>query len=194
VYVSYAWGDDFSQDARQRTEVVDRLCQRLTQEGWNVLRDSGVMRPGELISGFMKRIGRADRVIVVLSDKYLQSTYCMTELYGIYQRSVGEKEDFLRRVIPLTLQDARISTRDDRLAYAQHWKREFERLDADFAEPERRKLLGEGDFAEYRAMRQWYTQLSDMLRHINDVLHPHGFRAIVKDDFAALRQMLQRAG
>ena len=31
------------------------------------------MRPGELISGFMKRIGRADRVIVVLSDKYLHS-------------------------------------------------------------------------------------------------------------------------
>jgi hypothetical protein len=53
-----------------------------------VLRDSGVMRPGELISGFMKRIGRADRVIVVLSDKYLQSTYCMTELHSIYQRSV----------------------------------------------------------------------------------------------------------
>jgi internalin A len=193
AYVSYAWGDNSSQDARQRTEVVERLCQRLAQEGWNVLRDSGVMRPGELISGFIKRIGRADRVIVVLSDKYLQSTYCMTELYGIYQRSVGEKEDFLRRVIPLTLQDARIGTRDDRLACAQYWKRAFENLDADFADPERRKLLGEGDFAEYRAMRQWYTQLSDMLRHINDVLHPHGFDAIVKDDFAALRQMLQRA-
>ena len=40
-------------------------------------------------------------------------------------------------------------------------------------------------------MRQWYTQLSDMLRHINDVLHPHGFEAMVKDDFAVLRQMLQ---
>jgi internalin A len=191
LFVSYAWGDDSSEQARLRTEVVDRLCQSLAPEGWNVLRDNKSMRPGELISGFMKRIGRADRVIVVLSDKYLQSTYCMTELHAIYQRSLEEKEDFLRRVIPLTLGDVRISTRDDRLAYAQHWKQAFERLDADFADPERRKLLGEGDFAEYRAMRQWYTQLSDMLRHINDVLHPDGFDAIVKDDFAALRQMLR---
>jgi hypothetical protein len=36
------------------------------------------MQPGDLISAFMKRIGRADRVIVVLSDKYLRSPYCMT--------------------------------------------------------------------------------------------------------------------
>jgi len=27
------------------------------QEGWSVLCDSGVMRPGELICAFMKRIG-----------------------------------------------------------------------------------------------------------------------------------------
>lgn len=30
-----------------------------------------------------------------------------------------------------------------------------------------------------------------MLVHVNDVLHPHGFDAIVKDDFNALRQMLR---
>jgi internalin A len=52
----------------------------------------------------MKLIGRADHVIVVLSDKYLRSPYCMTELYGIYQRSLGEKEDFLGRIIPLALE------------------------------------------------------------------------------------------
>ena len=51
LYVSYAWGDDSSELARQRTEVVERLCQRLAQEGWHVLRDKDVMRSGELISG-----------------------------------------------------------------------------------------------------------------------------------------------
>jgi hypothetical protein len=67
IFVSYAWGDNSSDDARQRTEVVDRLCEALRQDGWNILRDKTDMRPGELISGFMKRIGLADHVIVVLS-------------------------------------------------------------------------------------------------------------------------------
>jgi hypothetical protein len=73
IFVSYAWGDDSSEDARKRTEVVDRLCERLRQDGWNILRDKTAIRYGDLISGFMKRIGLADHVIVVLSDKYLRS-------------------------------------------------------------------------------------------------------------------------
>ena len=60
-----------------------------------MVRDKNAMRSGDLISGFMKRIGRADRVIVVLSDKYLRSPYCMTELHIIYRRSNEEKEEFL---------------------------------------------------------------------------------------------------
>jgi internalin A len=185
VYVSYAWGDDSSEAARQRTEVVDRLCQKLAQEGWNVLRDKDAMRPGELISGFMKRIGRADRVIVALSDKYLQSTYCMTELYSIYQRSIGEKDDFLHRIIPLAL-DARFDTWRDRDRYAEYWETEFQGMERAL------KRLSVPDFALYKAMQDWANRVGDMLAYASDVLHPHGFEAIVKDDFAALRQMLQR--
>jgi internalin A len=187
VFVSYAWGDDSSQEARQRTDVVERLCQSLSQEGWKVLRDNEVMRRGDLISGFMKRIGRAGHVIVVLSDKYLQSTYCMTELYGIYQRSVGEKEDFLRRIIPLALADARFGTWRDRANHAKYWKKEFIEMKRHLSD------LGVADFGLYKAMQDWYNHVSDILAHVNDVLHPQGFEAIVKDDFAALRQMLQRA-
>ena len=126
IFVSYAWGDDSSADARQRTEVVDRLCETLGQHGWKILRDNNALRSGELISGFMKRIGLADHVIVVFSDKYLRSPYCMTELHYIYQRSLGEKEDFLRRIVPLVLDDARFGTRRDRVEYAKHWEAGFE--------------------------------------------------------------------
>jgi hypothetical protein len=163
-----------------------------SQDVWNILRDKTDMRSGDLISGFMKRIGLADHVIVILSDKYLRSPYCMTELHSIYQRSVGEKEDFLRRIIPLSLDDARFGNRRDRLVYAEHWKQEFQSLNEDLRDENRRLLLGREDFADFKAIQQWYPQVSDMLRYMNDVLSPHGFDEIVKDDFAALRQMLER--
>ena len=92
IFVSFAWGDNSSQEARQCTEVVDLLCETLRQHGWHILRDSNVLRSGDLISGFMKRIGLADHVIAVSSDKYLRSPYCMTELHSIYQRSLEEKD------------------------------------------------------------------------------------------------------
>lgn len=145
------------------------------------------MRPGDLISGFMKRIGLADHVIVVLSDKYLRSPYCMTELHSIYQRSVGEKQDFLRRIIPLRLADARFGTWRERLVYTKHWRAEFEEMELHF------KDVGEADFRLYRAMQEWHNRIGDMLAYVTDVLTPHGFDEIVKDDFAALRQMLQES-
>jgi internalin A len=80
IFVSYAWGDNSSDDARKRGEIVDRLCETLDKDGWNTIRDTKGLQHGELISGFMKRIARADQLIVVLSDKYLRSRYCMTEL------------------------------------------------------------------------------------------------------------------
>jgi internalin A len=186
LFVSYAWGDDSSEDARKRTKVVDLLCETLGQHGWNILRDSNVLRSGELISGFMKRIGLADHVIVVLSDKYLRSPYCMTELHSIYQRSLGEKEDFLNRIIPLRLADAQIGTWRDRVTYAEYWEAEFKAMEQKF------RHLAEADFALYKAMQEWHNRIGDMLAYVNDKLVPHGFDEIVKDDFAALRQMLER--
>jgi internalin A len=115
------------------------------------------------------------------------SPYCMTELYGIYQRSVGEKEDFLRRIIPLALDDARFGTWRDRDKYAAHWETEFKEMEQAF------RRLGVAGYTLYTAMRDWANHVSDMLAYVNDVLHPHGFEAIVKNDFAALRQMLHRA-
>jgi hypothetical protein len=146
----------------------------------NNLSKQGLVRRG------LKRIGLADHVIVILSDKYLHSIYCMTELHSIYQRSVGEKEAFLRRIIPVVLGDAQIGTWRDRVAYAQHWRAEFEEMQQHF------KDLGEVDFRLYKAMQEWHNRIGDMLAYVNDVLTPHGFDDIVKDDFASLRQMLSR--
>jgi internalin A len=56
----------------------------------------------------------------------------MTELHSIYQRSLGEKEDFLRRIIPLVLDDARFGTWRDRLVYTKHWRTEFEEMEQHF--------------------------------------------------------------
>jgi hypothetical protein len=110
----------------------------------------------------------------------------MTELHSIYQRSLGEKEDFLRRIIPLRLADARFCTWRDRVAYAEHWEKEFKAMEEKF------RHLAEADFRLYKAMQEWHNRIGDMLAYVNDVLAPHGFDEILKDDFAALRQMLQR--
>jgi hypothetical protein len=188
IFVSYAWEDSStaaSQEDRERQVVIQRLCQALENGPWEVVRDKSVLKYGDRISNFMKTLGRADTIIVVLSSKYLRSPYCITELYDIYEQSLREKEDFLRRIIPIVLDDAKISDWRDRVIYTEHWETEFRAME------EHLTHLGGEDINLYKAMRRWHNEVGDMLAYINDVLRPHGFDAIVKDNFAALHHMLE---
>jgi len=184
IFVSYAWGDNSSEEARQRTEVVNRLCETLEREGWRIIRDTNATRPGDMISAFMRSIRPADHVIVILSEKYLRSPYCMTELHALYQNSRQEKPEFLDRIILLVLDDARFGTLRERVEYAKYWEAEYLNLKADL------DYLAEDDFRLYQNIKKWYVDVGNMLAYVNDVMVPHGFDDIVKEDFATLRQRL----
>jgi internalin A len=88
-----------SQEDHQRQDLVERLCRKLEQERWNLIRDKGALDYGDQISDFMKTLGQARLIIVVLSEKYLRSPYCMTELHALYKNARQERQAFLNRII-----------------------------------------------------------------------------------------------
>jgi hypothetical protein len=188
VYLSYAWGDDGTPEGLRRGEVVQQLEACLARRGHRVVRDRSAMRAGDWVSTFMQAIGRANKVIVVLSDKYLRSPYCMEELYRLYQRAGGDKEEFLRRIVPVVLDDARIDGWQDRLGWGEHWRRVYEEMQA------RRDDLGRADDERRRLIRHWHQEVGDMLAYVADALAPRGYDAVVKDDFAAVREAIERDG
>jgi internalin A len=187
VYLSYAWSED-SPEGRRRGETIDGLCTAVESLGWKVVRDRSAMRYGDLISGFMKTLTHADRIIVALSAKYLRSPWCMAELFGIYQRATADKDDFLRHVVPLTFGDAAFSNWRDRVEIAKYWQAEFEEMERNLHH------LGASDLCLYKAMQDWHNRVGDMLAYLNDVLHPHGYEAIEENGFAGLTEMLGGRG
>lgn len=94
--------------------MVERLCETVQNEGWEVVRDKTAVRYGDLIWTFMKTLGEADIVIVVLSAKYLRSHYCMAELHAIYRNARQEKWAFSDHIVPLAFSDACLGTPEER--------------------------------------------------------------------------------
>jgi hypothetical protein len=133
----------------------------------------------------MKRIGRGDLIIIILSEKYLRSRYCMRELNYIYDRSLGERKDFLSRLVPVVLPDAKIDTPTDRAAHGKHWKDESEAMQG--------LQLGREDHELYLLMAEWSLHIGDILAFISDKLSPRTFKAITADDFRAVREVLAQA-
>ena len=178
-YISYAWGDDRTPEGRARAEIVDKLCAAAEADGHRILRDRDQLSLGDSISAFMNRIGSGDRVFVILSEKYLRSPFCMFELSEVWRTSKQQGDAFLKRVKIFALPDAAIWKPTDWVRWAVHWKSEFDELDA--------LLRQHGGCIVWpantptvslRQMQTFYTQVSDILGALADIVQPRTFEEL----------------
>jgi internalin A len=186
VFISYAWGDD-SPEGKERQRVVERLVDALGKhpEPITVRIDRDEMRPGDLISAFMERLAAADRVIVVISAKYLRSEYCMYELFKIYQNCRMKAGNFQRRIIPVILPDAGLSGRTAlRLKPAIYWKKEEEELEAMMAA--NLKAVGTSIHMKFRLIGEFARNTSDMIEYLYDQLQPRDYDRQMEESFPEL--------
>jgi len=190
VFISYAWGDT-SPEGKERQQIVDGLVKALRQhsEPIAVRFDRDEMRPGDLISAFMDRLAAADRVIVVISAKYLRSEYCMYELFKIYQNCCKKAEDFHRRIIPIIPPYAGLSGRSAvRFNPVLYWKKEEEDLlSIVVANP---RETGMTTFSKFRLIGEISRNTSDMIEYLYDQLQPRNYDPQMAEGFTELCEQL----
>jgi internalin A len=141
------------------------------------------MTTGDRISKFTLRLGRANRIFVVLSDKYLKSPFCMFELFEVWRNCRSEDEEFLRRIRVFTAPTTKIWTPLDRTLYAVHWRQEFGKLDA-LVKEHGIDILGEKDAHQHRLMKKFANEIGDILATVADILQPRDFDEFAKYGFS----------
>jgi len=183
IYLSYARGDA-QETGPSHEAIVDRLYASLLADGYNVKRDTMDLGYKGLISAFMQELGRSDCIVVVLSDKYLKSPFCMFELLGI-----SRHHDFHDRICPIVLADARINRLADRLEYVAYWRDELARLDQVIARVGIRDLSASGSWREYETYREITHHADQLLSYLADI-NSQTPQALAADDFAALKRAI----
>jgi hypothetical protein len=180
-YVSYAWGDD-SPEGRERDDVVDQLCAEAKTRGIRIIRDKTAMTYGDRISEFMAQLGRGDRVFIILSDKYLKSLYCMSELFDVWRNCKENEAEFAKRTRVFTLASAKLQTPKQRAKYALYWRKAFEKCDA-FMKRQGPLAVADKDVVDLRLMARFVSETANILALVQDVLGPHDFTQFVKYGF-----------
>lgn len=176
TYISYAWGGDSS-------KIADLVEKELTEKGIVIHRDLGQVGYKDSIQGFMKEIGKGNRVILLISEKYLKSDNCMYELTQIYQN-----EDFKNRIFPIILADANIYKPIARLRYIKYWDEKIKELDAEL------KSIGTGvhlteiqqELNNYADIRASFDKMAAILKDMN-ALNPEIHQ---NENFESLYQKL----
>lgn len=177
-YVSYAWRDA-SDESREK--IVDRLCAAAEARGEPIIRDKTAVNVGDSISRFMQDIGKGERIFVILSQKYLESPFCIYELYLVWIDSKCDRKEFLRRVRVYALDDAKIGDLAERGRRAKYWKDKLRSVEA--AVEGDTFLFGAAGREELRLMQIFAYHLGDILDALADIRQPRSFEELMKYGF-----------
>ena len=156
VFISYAWNEE-------SRNVAAELDQAFQDEGVLIVQDQRDLGFRGDIRRFMEDIGRGRCVVVVLSDKYLESENCLFELLEIAKHG-----DFADRVFPVVLESARIYKPLDRLRYVRYWEQQIAEFDEELKSVSAANLQGFRDEIDlYMQIRAELPRLADILKNMN---------------------------
>ena len=189
VFISYAWGDETA-EGRRREKAVDALQSALAADGFEAVRDRDQIQSGERISGFIRRLTRADLVVAVISDKYLRSPYCMYEIYRLWQRCQGDADELARRVVPVVLPEVRIGSFKQRAVYLEFWDAQATELEALIRKPNLRP--SRESWEEVRLVREFAHQVDGILGFVQDIVMTRDLEVLFDEEFLGIREALRR--
>ena len=169
-FISYAWGDN-SPEGRRRDAIVDRICEAAKRRGIAVRRDKTELTVGDSIDAFINEMIDGDRVIVILSDKYLRSAYCMYELNGLWHAHRRDSGRFRAHVKMYALLDRQELKVPRRLSHARYWRDKRDELDRSIQETGA-SLVSSRDLHELHRMGDFCRNVSDILGTFDEIVLP----------------------
>jgi len=155
LFISYAWGGESE-------KIVNELDGAFQAKGITIVRDKRDLGFKGRIREFMEGLGRGKGVIVVISQKYLESENCMFELVEI-----AKNGEFYDRIFPIVLEDANIYKPTDRIKYVKYWEEQIRQLE------EAMRTVGQANLQGIREDIDSYTQIrgtiADLVNTLKDM-------------------------
>jgi hypothetical protein len=165
IFFSYAWQGESE-------ALIDQLSAVLAAKGYTITRDKSAMNYKDSIHEFMERIGRGKFILVVVSDKYLKSEYCLYEACRMFQTPALRE-----RIFPLVLPEVDIFSVRGQLTYLKYWETEYGVLEAEY------KQLAASSPTLVARLAERLRDLEVTTRFLND------FMALVSDMNVLTSQM-----
>ncbi len=166
IFFSYAWGD-VREEGESREKIVNELYDSLKNAGYNLVRDKVDLGYKGFISDFMKEIGKGNQVIVVISDKYVRSPFCMFELYEVARNCQFDKQIFRERVFPIMTEFIDFARPKVIDAYLSFW--EEERNEWETMLKKRMGQLSGEQFARYEKVKLISENIGKMTDWLADM-------------------------
>lgn len=154
LFISYNW---------THKTTAKRLYDFFKLNGFRISMDDHALAYKDRISNFMESVRECDFAILIISDEYLRSENCMTEVLHI----LNDRNN-LSKILPIRQADVEIFKSRDRIKYVEYWKQQVD---------ERQKLLRTientsaiEEIKKLRTTKRIYQDIGDFLSEIADMI------------------------
>ncbi|MBE0662820.1 MAG: TIR domain-containing protein [Bacteroidales bacterium] len=115
IFVSYSHSD---------SDIVDFIDNSLKKIGIDLKRDVRDVKYRKSFTEFMHTVRKTDYVLMIVSNSFLKSRYCMFEVL-----EAMKDIEFKDRLLPIVVNDAKIYNELDKIKYIKYWKNELENIE-----------------------------------------------------------------
>ena len=128
VFISYKQDkeDDAGDPKRARTysAPVDAIESHLKNKGFSVLRDTSRLKRGSDLVSYVRNGPKSPRVIVVYSDLYWRSPWCIYELWhAMHELMLSKDRSMAEVIVPVEHVGGALDEEDKLNACLEHWRR-----------------------------------------------------------------------
>lgn len=146
---------------------MDQLYDSLKADGYIVVRDKMSLGYKGVISKFMTSIGKGQFIVVAISDKYLTSEYCMFELFEIFRNAKMEKEELIKRIYPVCIENLNLKSPPVIARYLKFWEDKEQEWEA--LVTHNPDSISEEQQANYTRVKRIIAYLGALLDFLSDV-------------------------
>lgn len=171
IFISYSWTN---------TNIADEIEKDLNQLQIDFVRDVRDIKYKSSIKGFMEKIRETDFALILISDEYLKSQNCMTEVLHLLKEI-----EYKEKILPVIIGNPSIYKPEGRLSYTSYWNNKKDTLKENIAEHTPTDIINE--IAELKIIERISTDINDFLSYIStinnitfDELKNEGYKSILE--------------
>ncbi len=154
IFISYNWGNKLA---------ASNLYNFLVTQGFSPSMDDHNLSYKGRISTFMESIRAADYAVLIISDDYLKSENCMTEVMHVLK-----DRNYHDKILPIRHENVKIFKPADRLRYIEYWQNQVQEREIMLASINPTDALEE--FRRLRIAKQILSDIGDFLSDVADLM------------------------
>lgn len=153
IFLSYSW---------KNNSIADEIDNTFRKFGINFQRDVRDIEFRDSIKEFMKKIGKSNYVIMIISDEFLKSPNCMYEVMEL-----TNSKNYKKRILPIVLTNAKIYNKIEQVQYIQYWENVLDKIKEKISEVKLEHATGLDE--HLKVINNICSNISEFLKDISDI-------------------------